>query len=82
MADDQAVKWLRAQEAADVLGVSRRTVRSWSERFGIRHKTLPTGERRYHPDDVQELARKMESGVVGAIQADLPPLQGGRSAER
>ena len=64
---------LRAREAAELLGVSPATVRRWADTGRLVSRRTRTGERRFHPDDLEARA---------AAQAGPPPLAGADAEQR
>lgn len=58
---------MQVREAARVLGVHENTVRRWEERGLLRAVRLPSGVRRFRPEDVEALREQMFSG--------FPPLR-------
>lgn len=67
MANDAAerVRWLRPHEAAERWGIHRSLVWTYAQRYGVRYRVMPSGERRYHPDDVEKLGCRIDSGEFG-----------------
>lgn len=53
---------MQVREAARVLGVHENTVRRWEERGLLRAVRLPSGVRRFRPEDVEALREQMFSG--------------------
>ena len=64
---------LRVREAADLLGVSPATVRRWADTGRLVSRRTRTGERRFHPDDLEARAAAAQAG---------PPALAGADAER
>lgn len=58
---------MQVREAARLLGVHENTVRRWEERGLLRAVRLPSGVRRFRPEDVEALRDQMFSG--------FPPLR-------
>lgn len=58
---------MQVRQAARVLGVHENTVRRWEERGLLRAVRLPSGVRRFRPEDIKELHDQMFSG--------FPPLR-------
>lgn len=48
-------KLLSPQEAAERIGVSARTLHRYQSKGLISAQKTPTGQRRYHPDEVERL---------------------------
>ena len=57
----------KVREVARTLGVHENTVRRWEERGLLRAVRLPSGVRRFRPEDVEATRAEMFSG--------LPPLR-------
>jgi excisionase family DNA binding protein len=55
---------MQVREAARELGVHENTLRRWEERGLIRAVRLPTGVRRFRPEDVAALHEQMFSGFA------------------
>lgn len=53
------MKLMQIRQAARELGVHENTLRRWEEAGIIRAVHLPTGVRRFRPEDVEELQREM-----------------------
>ena len=51
---------LRSGDVAKILGVTRKTVWTWTVEGRIKAFRLPSGEFRYRREDVEELLREME----------------------
>jgi diguanylate cyclase (GGDEF)-like protein/excisionase family DNA binding protein len=51
-------KWLRVQQAADVLGVSATTVRRWADSDRLTNRRAPSGQRRFLADDLEALVAR------------------------
>jgi len=49
------VKLLGTCEAARILGVHRNTIRHWAQNGILRARELPTGARRFDPDEVERV---------------------------
>jgi hypothetical protein len=54
---------MKVRETAHTLGVHENTVRRWANAGLLRVVTLPTGVRRFRPDDVAKLRRSMYDRV-------------------
>ncbi len=65
---------LRVREAAELLSVSPATVRRWADTGRLVSRRTRTGERRFHPDDLEARA--------AAAQAGPPPLAGADAERR
>lgn len=46
-------RYIRPEAAAERLGVTTMTLRRWAKAGKIRHRTLPSGQRRYSETDVE-----------------------------
>ena len=55
----EGIKLLSISEAAARLGVHQQTLRSWADRGLIGVIRLPSGYRRFHPDEVERKRREM-----------------------
>ncbi len=53
---------MQVRQAARGLGVHENTVRRWEEQGLIKAVRLPTGVRRFRPEDVAALRKQMFSG--------------------
>jgi excisionase family DNA binding protein len=53
------MKLMQVREAARELGIHENTLRRWEEAGVIRAVHLPTGVRRFLPEDVERLQREM-----------------------
>jgi|688.fasta_scaffold51599_8 excisionase family DNA binding protein len=51
-------KPMRLGQAADMLGVSNETLRRWTDEGKVPHFRLPSGERRFHVDDIEAIMRR------------------------
>ena len=58
---------MQVREAAKALGVSENTIRRWEERGLIPAVRLPSGVRRFRPEDIEAAKERMYEG--------LPPLR-------
>ena len=50
-------RWVRVQEAADLLEVSASTLRRWGDRGKVRCRRTPSGQRQFSLDDLEQLSR-------------------------
>lgn len=55
---------MKVREAARALGVHENTVRRWEERGLLRAVRLPSGVRRFRPEDVEAMRAEMFSGFA------------------
>ena len=53
---------LKLSDAAQILGVHPRTLRSWSDRGHIPYLQTPGGHRRFRKNDLQNFVQKIEHG--------------------
>lgn len=53
---------LSIKQAADFLGISRKTLYRYDEQGILKPLRMPSGHRRYRKSDLEEFARKMELG--------------------
>jgi excisionase family DNA binding protein len=60
---------MQVRQVARTLGVHENTVRRWEERGLLHAVRLPSGVRRFRPDDVEAVREQMFSGFA-PIQAD------------
>jgi excisionase family DNA binding protein len=58
---------MQVRQAARTLGVHENTVRRWEERGLLNAVRLPSGVRRFRPEDIERLREQMFSG--------FPPLR-------
>lgn len=62
------------RKAAETLGVHENTLRRWEEAGIIRAVRLPTGVRRFRPEDVDRLKAEMYDGLVETSADQLSML--------
>jgi excisionase family DNA binding protein len=67
--EQQAMALMQVREAARALGVSENTIRRWEQRGLILAVRLPSGVRRFRPEDIEAAKSRMYEG--------LPPLAEG-----
>jgi excisionase family DNA binding protein len=60
---------MQVRQVARTLGVHENTVRRWEERGLLRAVRLPSGVRRFRPDDIEAIRRQMFSGFA-PLRAD------------
>ncbi len=60
---------MQVRQVARTLGVHENTVRRWEERGLLHAVRLPSGVRRFRPDDVEAIREQMFSGFA-LLQAD------------
>lgn len=56
---------LSAADAGELLGVTGETIRRWAEDGKIRHLLLPSGQRRFRPEDLDDLLTVVEPTTGG-----------------
>jgi excisionase family DNA binding protein len=55
---------LGVRKAADLLGVHENTLRRWEKAGLVRAVKLPTGVRRFRPEEIDRLRKEMYDGVL------------------
>ena len=56
---------LRSHQAAKLLGISKRTLHRWAKQGEIKiAQQFPSGECRWEPADVEQLAERIKCGEV------------------
>jgi excisionase family DNA binding protein len=55
---------MQVRQAAQALGVHENTVRRWEERGLLHAVRLPSGVRRFRPEDVEKVRAQMFSGFT------------------
>lgn len=55
---------LTTREAAERIGVSTATVKRWTDQGELRCERTPGGHRKFHPDEVERLARKLRGTAL------------------
>jgi excisionase family DNA binding protein len=67
---------MQVRQVAQTLGVHENTVRRWEERGLLQAVRLPSGVRRFRPQDVEELREQMFSGLAPVREdADITPVR-------
>jgi len=61
---------MKVREAARTLGVHENTIRRWEERGLLRAVRLPSGVRRFRPEDVAAVQAEMFSGFAPLREDD------------
>jgi excisionase family DNA binding protein len=61
---------MQVRQAARTLGVSENTIRRWEERGLLRAITLPSGVRRFRPEDIEATRERMYEGLAPLREAD------------
>lgn len=68
--------YMQVRQAAERLGVHENTVRRWEQAGWINAVRLPSGVRRFRPEDVERLRERIYggsgSGYDASIDAALP----------
>lgn len=64
MGDSRRKGLFGVRDAARELGVHENTLRRWEEKGLIRAVKLPTGVRRFRPEDVERLKKEMWDDVA------------------
>ena len=54
-------------EAAQELGVHQNTLRRWADKGLVRVVKLPSGQRRFRPEEVERLRRQMYDDLAEAV---------------
>lgn len=55
---------MQVRQAAQALGVHENTIRRWEERGLLHAVRLPSGVRRFRPEDVEKVREQMFSGFA------------------
>ncbi len=63
-------QFMQVREVARILGVHENTVRRWEERGLLRAVRLPSGVRRFRPEDVEAVRAEMFSGFAPVREDD------------
>jgi excisionase family DNA binding protein len=71
------VQLMQVRQAAQALGVHENTIRRWEERGLLHAVRLPSGVRRFRPEDVEKVREQMFSGFA-PLEAhdDVTPVRG------
>jgi excisionase family DNA binding protein len=73
---------MKVREVARTLGVHENTVRRWEERGLLRAVRLPSGVRRFRPEDVEAVRAEMFSGFAPLREDDdVVPVKRVRSLD-
>lgn len=73
---------MQVRQAARTLGVHENTLRRWEERGLLRAVRLPSGVRRFRPEDVEALREQMFSGFAPLREDDdVVPVKRVRSID-
>lgn len=69
---------MQVRQVARTLGVHENTVRRWEERGLLRAVRLPSGVRRFRPEDVEAMRKQMFSGFAPMrTDDDIAPAHAG-----
>ncbi|MGN6187370.1 MAG: MerR family transcriptional regulator [Conexibacter sp.] len=60
---------MQVRQAARALGVHENTIRRWEERGLLHAVRLPSGVRRFRPEDIEQMREQMFSGFA-PLRAD------------
>ena len=63
---EERVKLLSIGQAAAAIGVSPNTLRAWVDKGLVPATVLPSGFRRFSPEQVEEIKRNMLTGKAAA----------------
>ena len=55
---------MQVRQTARALGVSENTIRRWEDRGLLRAVRLPSGVRRFRPEDVEAARKRMYEGLA------------------
>jgi excisionase family DNA binding protein len=72
---------MQVRQAAQALGVHENTIRRWTERGLLRAVRLPSGVRRFRPEDVEAMRAQMFSGFAPLEDDDVVTVARVRSIE-
>jgi excisionase family DNA binding protein len=61
---------MQVRQAARALGVSENTIRRWEERGLLRAVRLPSGVRRFRPEDIEQTRARMFEGLPELREAE------------
>jgi len=68
--EQHAMALMQVREAAQALGVSENTIRRWEERGLIPAVRLPSGVRRFRPEDIEAAKARMYEGLPPLVEGD------------
>jgi excisionase family DNA binding protein len=67
---------MQVRQAAQALGVHENTVRRWEERGLLHAVRLPSGVRRFRPEDIEQMREQMFSGFAPlCVDDDVTPFR-------
>jgi excisionase family DNA binding protein len=67
---------MQVRQAAHALGVHENTVRRWEERGLLHAVRLPSGVRRFRPEDIEQMREQMFSGFAPlTADDDVTPVR-------
>jgi putative resolvase len=61
---------MQVRQAARALGVSENTIRRWEQRGLLRAVKLPSGVRRFRPEDIEAARKRMYEGLAPLRESD------------
>ena len=61
---------MQVRQTARVLGVSENTIRRWEDRGLLRAVRLPSGVRRFRPEDIEAARKRMYEGLAPLRESD------------
>ena len=61
---------MQVRQVAQTLGVHENTIRRWEERGLLQAVRLPSGVRRFRPEDVEAMREQMFSGFASLREDD------------
>jgi excisionase family DNA binding protein len=61
---------MQVRQVAQTLGVHENTIRRWEERGLLQAVRLPSGVRRFRPEDVEAMREQMFSGFAPLREGD------------
>lgn len=68
--EQQVPQLMQVREVARTLGVSENTIRRWEERGLIPAVRLPSGVRRFRPEDIERAHKEMYGGLPALKESD------------
>jgi excisionase family DNA binding protein len=71
-----AQQLMQVRQAAQALGVHENTIRRWEQRGLLHAVRLPSGVRRFRPEDVEKVREQMFSGFAPLrVDDDVTPVR-------